>query len=155
MFLLLGMSDDASKSSLGVIKIRFLWLWCWQMQGKSSNAGVPAEGVIPEATERRGIHVAHMELVIQQVWVPRQTLTTRDRGACHPSVIRALAVVALRVQFCRHTPEHNNHKPFWRATTKRRWQISSLCSEIKLEQAFNKYLWRCTKDKILNRWTQL
>lgn len=105
------------------------------MKDKSSNAGVPAEGVIPEATDRRGLHGAHMELVIQQVRVPRQTLSAWDRDACHSSVICALAVEALRVQFCRHTPKHDNHKPFWRATTKRRGPISSLRFEIKLEQA--------------------
>lgn len=62
MFLL----SDESKS-LRVIKIRFPWLRRQQTQGETSNAGVPAEGVSPEAAERRGVHGAHVELVVQQV----------------------------------------------------------------------------------------
>lgn len=52
----------------------------------------------------RGVHGAHVELVIQQVRVPRQTPAARDRGSRHPPVICAPAVVALRVQVCRHPP---------------------------------------------------
>lgn len=130
-------------SLLSVIRIRFFWLWCLRTQDESSNTGVPAEGVIPEAPERRGVHSAHVELVIQQVRVPRQTAAAGDRGSRHPSVICAPAVVALRVQFCRHTPPHTqSSQPVWRATPQHRSQVSSLRSGIKLEQAFTKISFR-------------
>lgn len=77
---------------------------CRDVQDKSSNTGVPAEGVDPEATRRRGSHGAHVQLVIQQVRVPRETPAAGDRGVGHPSVVCAPTVVALHVQICRHPP---------------------------------------------------
>lgn len=57
----------------------------------------------PEAPEGRGNHRTHMELIIQQVRVPRQTPGAGHRGAHHPSVTCAPAVIALCLRLCKHT----------------------------------------------------
>lgn len=69
------------------------------------NQHTPAESVTAEAPEAWRNHRAHMELIVQQVWVPRQTSSTGHRGAHHPSVTDAPAVVALRLGLWRHTKQ--------------------------------------------------
>lgn len=61
-----------------------------------------------EPPEGRGNHIAHMELIIQQVRVPWETAGARYRSAHHPSVICTPAVIALCLWFCTH---RHTHKP--------------------------------------------
>lgn len=69
------------------------------------NQHTPAESVIAEAPEAWRNHRARMELIVQQVWVPRQASSTGHRGAHHPSVTDAPAVVALCLGLWRHTKQ--------------------------------------------------
>lgn len=69
------------------------------------NQHTPAECVVAEAPEAWRNHCAHMELIVQQIWVPRQTSSTGHRGAHHPSVTDAPAVVALCLGLWRHTKQ--------------------------------------------------
>lgn len=68
----------------------------------------PAVGMLAEALEGWCNHRAHMELVMQQVWVPRQTPGARHRGTHQPSVTCAPAVIALCLRLCTHIHTHTN-----------------------------------------------
>lgn len=67
------------------------------------NHNTPAEGVLAQAPELRGVHCAHVELVVQQVRVPRKTGGTGGGGAHHPSISEPPAGETLRLWFCGDT----------------------------------------------------
>lgn len=66
--------------------------------------------MLPKAFNRWCNHCAHMELIKQQVWVPRQTLGAGHGGAHQASVTCAPAAIALWLWLCSHKPQRERER---------------------------------------------
>lgn len=78
------------------------------LAGQRESQHTPAQRVLSEALEGRRGRRADVQLVVQQVRVPRQAPGAGQRGVGQPSVVSAPVVVALGLGVCRtHTHTHN------------------------------------------------
>lgn len=93
-----------------VLKILMFGAKCARVsrRGQRESQHTPAVRVLSEALEGRRGRRADVQLVVQQVRVPRQAPGAGQRGVGQPSVVSAPVVVALGLGVCRtHTHTHN------------------------------------------------